>query len=82
MQFLRTWNYNHERQCKCAYGHGLKMEIIGMTRAMHAASVDERLSKNMGERDGLRDNIILLNTLSEKLDVYFAMHTLKEFSEW
>ena len=53
-----------------------------MTWAMHAASVDERLSKNMGERDGLRDNIILLNTLSEKLDVYFAMHTLKEFSEW
>jgi hypothetical protein len=53
-----------------------------MTQAMHAASVDERLLRNVGERDGLQENIILLNTLSEKLDVYFAMQTLKEFPEW
>lgn len=35
---------------------------------------------NSVERDGLKENIMLLRELSEKLDRYFAMRTLGEFS--
>ena len=48
--------------------------------ATYAANYGDISLGNSVERDGLKENIMLLRELSEKLDRYFTMRTLGEFS--
>ena len=48
----------------------MRSQKMGVTPAA------DDLSNCGGECDGLEENIVLLNRLSEKLEQYFAMRTL------
>jgi len=52
-----------------------------MKDAIHTGNGEQRSSLTATERDGLQENIMQLNDLSEKINRYFALPVLGELPE-